>query len=221
MRVDRTVPPRGDTHVEQISVEGVAKSLQKMKSRKAGGPDNMQRKAWKIIGNTGVDCLRGVHKCYGEGRDARRMKKQHIDPYISEQGGIQDCSSYRGIRLASHTLKTATATDREVQERPERAGLCVHRFKEGSRQDDFQVTVGLHQGSALGPFLFAILIDCLTGSVQKESPWDIEARDVALNGEKETGVKMEEAEMSMFVYTLGETRMDKIGNEVMRKDIGV
>lgn len=35
--------------------------------------------------------------------------------------------------------------------------------------DDFEITVGLYQGSALGPFLFAILI-CLTGNIQKESP---------------------------------------------------
>lgn len=38
--------------------------------------------------------------------------------------------------------------------------------------DDFEITVGLYQGSALSPFLFAILI-CLTGNIQKESPSDM------------------------------------------------
>ena len=35
----------------------------------------------------------------------------------------------------------------------------------------FTVTVGLHQGSALSPFLFAILMDVLTNDVRKEAPW--------------------------------------------------
>ncbi|XP_047469473.1 uncharacterized protein LOC125025503 [Penaeus chinensis] len=40
--------------------------------------------------------------------------------------------------------------------------------------DDFEVTVALHQGSALSPFLFdRFLIDWLTRSVQNESPWDM------------------------------------------------
>ncbi|XP_047496506.1 uncharacterized protein LOC125044099 [Penaeus chinensis] len=50
--------------------------------------------------------------------------------------------------------------------------------------ESFQVKVGLHQGSALSPFLFAIVIDGLTEAVQKIAPWDLMfADDVALNGE--------------------------------------
>ena len=33
--------------------------------------------------------------------------------------------------------------------------------------------VGLHQGSALSPLLFAIIIDCLTAEVRKKSPWQM------------------------------------------------
>ncbi|XP_063610223.1 uncharacterized protein LOC134784115 [Penaeus indicus] len=39
--------------------------------------------------------------------------------------------------------------------------------------DSFQVKVGLHQGSALSPFLFALVIDCLTVAVQRTAPWDL------------------------------------------------
>ena len=37
----------------------------------------------------------------------------------------------------------------------------------------FKVEVGLHQGSALSPFLFAVLMDRLTDEVRLESPWNM------------------------------------------------
>ncbi|KAK3526333.1 hypothetical protein QTP70_024287, partial [Hemibagrus guttatus] len=37
--------------------------------------------------------------------------------------------------------------------------------------EEFNVEVGLHQGSALSPFLFAIVMDQLSEEVRQESPW--------------------------------------------------
>ena len=45
----------------------------------------------------------------------------------------------------------------------------------------FTVEVGLHQGSALSPFLFAIIMDVLTEGVRKSAPWQmLFADDVVL-----------------------------------------
>ena len=38
---------------------------------------------------------------------------------------------------------------------------------------EFQVGVGLHQSSAISPFLFAIIIDRLTEDIRKDAPWDM------------------------------------------------
>ena len=39
--------------------------------------------------------------------------------------------------------------------------------------EEFEVGVELHQGSALSPFLFAIVMDKLTVDIRKEAPWDM------------------------------------------------
>ena len=39
--------------------------------------------------------------------------------------------------------------------------------------EEFKVGVELHQGSALSPFLFAIIIDKLTEDIRKDVPWDM------------------------------------------------
>ena len=38
---------------------------------------------------------------------------------------------------------------------------------------EFKVVVGLHQGLAFSPFLFAIIIDRLTEDIRKNAPWDM------------------------------------------------
>ena len=37
--------------------------------------------------------------------------------------------------------------------------------------ESFKVEIGLHQGSALSPFLFAVIMDRLTDEVRREPPW--------------------------------------------------
>ena len=47
---------------------------------------------------------------------------------------------------------------------------------------EFKVGVGLHEGSALSPFLFAIIMDKLTEDIRKDAPWDmLLADDIVLS----------------------------------------
>ena len=46
----------------------------------------------------------------------------------------------------------------------------VVRCAVGTRES-FKVKVGLHQGSALSPFLFAVIMDRLTNEIRRKPPW--------------------------------------------------
>ncbi|KAK3507053.1 hypothetical protein QTP70_003306 [Hemibagrus guttatus] len=60
---------------------------------------------------------------------------------------------------------------RVVQDMYERSRTVV-RCAVG-QTEEFNVEVGLHQGSALSPFLFAIVMDQLSEEVRQESPWTL------------------------------------------------
>ena len=55
--------------------------------------------------------------------------------------------------------------------------------------NDFSIDVGLHQGLALSPFLFTILMNELTRGIQDEIPWCmLFADDIILINETKEGV---------------------------------
>ncbi|KAK3517909.1 hypothetical protein QTP70_027300 [Hemibagrus guttatus] len=58
---------------------------------------------------------------------------------------------------------------RVVQDMYERSRTVVRCVV--GQTEEFNVEVGLHQGSALNPFLFAIVMDQLSEEVRQESPW--------------------------------------------------
>ena len=55
--------------------------------------------------------------------------------------------------------------------------------------DDFLIKIGLHQGSALSPYLFALVMDEVTRDIQGDIPWCmLFADDVVLVDDSRTGV---------------------------------
>ena len=57
------------------------------------------------------------------------------------------------------------------------------------KRGEFRMTIGLHQGSAQSPYLFALIMNELTAHIQKEIPWCmLFADDIVLVNESRDGV---------------------------------
>ncbi|KAK3524930.1 hypothetical protein QTP86_011497 [Hemibagrus guttatus] len=81
--------------------------------------------------------------------------------------------------------------------------------------EEFKVEVGLHQGSALSPFLFAIVMDQLSEEVRQESPWTMMfADDIVICSESREQVE-ENLERWRFALERRGMKVSRSKNEYM------
>ncbi|KAK3536381.1 hypothetical protein QTP86_008856 [Hemibagrus guttatus] len=123
-----------------------------MKSGKAVGPDDIPVEVWKCLGEAAVEFLANLFN-----RVLENLEKAY-DRVPREE--LWYCMRKSGV---------AEKYVRVVQDMYERSRTVV-RCAVG-QTEEFNVEVGLHQGSALSPFLFAIVMDQLSKEVRQESPW--------------------------------------------------
>ncbi|KAK3549700.1 hypothetical protein QTP86_007171 [Hemibagrus guttatus] len=138
--------------VDKIRKDEVRKALKRMKSGKAVGPDDIPVEVWKCLGEAAVEFLASLFN-----RVLENLEKAY-DRVPREE--LWYCMRKSGI---------AEKYVRVVQDMYERSRTVV-RCAVG-QTEEFNVEVGLHQGSALSPFLFAIVMDQLSEEVRQESPW--------------------------------------------------
>ncbi|KAK3513042.1 hypothetical protein QTP70_000198 [Hemibagrus guttatus] len=138
--------------VDKIRKDEVRKALKRMKSGKAVGPDDIPVEVWKCLGEAAVEFLASLFN-----RVLENLEKAY-DRVPREE--LWYCMRKSGV---------AEKYVRVVQDIYERSRTVV-RCAVG-QTEEFNVEVGLHQGSALSPFLFAIVMDQLSEEVRQESPW--------------------------------------------------
>ncbi|KAK3561573.1 hypothetical protein QTP86_010656 [Hemibagrus guttatus] len=138
--------------VDKIRKDEVRKALTRMKSGKAVGPDDIPVEVWKCLGEAAVEFLANLFN-----RVLENLEKAY-DRVPREE--LWYCMRKSGV---------AEKYVRVVQDMYERSRTVV-RCAVGQTKE-FNVEVGLHQGSALSPFLFAIVMDQLSEEVRQESPW--------------------------------------------------
>ncbi|KAK3530982.1 hypothetical protein QTP70_007794 [Hemibagrus guttatus] len=142
-----------------------------MKSGKAVGPDDIPVEVWKCLGEAAVEFLASLFN-----RVLENLEKAY-DRVPREE--LWYCMRKSGV---------AEKYVRVVQDMYERSRTVV-RCAVG-QTEEFKVEVGLHQGSALNPFLFAIVMDQLSEEVRQGSPWTmIFADDIVICSESREQVE--------------------------------
>lgn len=255
-----TILPCLEGPVEAISPQEVKVAIQKMKNRKATGPDEIPAELWKSMGDIGVAWLT---KLFNEILITTKIpdmwRSSNLIPFYKNKGDVADCGNYRGIKLTSHTLKIwecvlVKRLTKITNITPNQCGFtsgvstidAIHSVKilmekyKARKQDlhlifidlekafdrvprgliwqalraqliqehyvqliqdlyhnvttrvvspagiskPFEIRVGVHQGSALSPLLFNLVMDYITADIQKPAPWSLlYADDVVLVAE--------------------------------------
>ncbi|KAK3518697.1 hypothetical protein QTP70_008580 [Hemibagrus guttatus] len=138
--------------VDKIRKDEFRKALKRMKSGEAVGPDDIPVEVWKCLGEAAVEFLTSLFN-----RVLENLEKAY-DRVPREE-----------LWYCMRKSEVAEKYVRVVQDMYERSRTVV-RCAVG-QTEEFKVEVGLHQGSALSPFLFAIMMDQLSEEVRQESPW--------------------------------------------------
>ena len=229
-----------------ISESEVKIQLEKMKNRKATGPDEFPIEVVKSLGQTGLAWMTAVLQDVQENGIPPEWRKSKITPLYKQKGDPLNCSNYRGIKLLSHCLKlyerVIEARLREMSKISSRQYgfqkgksttqpmFCLRILQEKMREhqkdihmvfvdlekaydtvprdliwyclrkrgvpeayvsaikdmykdcktsvvtsvgetDEMEIEVGLHQGSALSPYLFIMILDVITEEIQEDTPW--------------------------------------------------
>ncbi|KAK3505975.1 hypothetical protein QTP70_025472, partial [Hemibagrus guttatus] len=184
--------------VDKIRKDEVRKALKRMKSGKAVGPDDLPVEVWKCLGEAAVEFLASLFNrvLESERMDRRRGQRYGFMPRKSTTDAIFALrilmEKYRDGQKELHCVfvDLEKAYDRVPREElwycmrksgvAEKYVRVVQDMYERSRTvvrcavgqtEEFNVEVGLHQGSALSPFLFAMVMDQLSEEVRQESPW--------------------------------------------------
>ncbi|KAK3507091.1 hypothetical protein QTP70_005315 [Hemibagrus guttatus] len=182
--------------VDKIRKDEVRKALKRMKSGKAVGPDDIPVEVWKCLGEAAVEFLASLFN-----RVLENLEKAY-DRVPREE--LWYCMRKSGV---------AEKYVRVVQDMYERSRTVV-RCAVG-QTEEFNVEVGLHQGSALSPFLFAIVMDQLSEEVRQESPWTMMfADDIVICSESREQVE-ENLERWRFVLERRGMKVSRSKTEYM------
>ncbi|KAK3568353.1 hypothetical protein QTP86_004945 [Hemibagrus guttatus] len=181
---------------DKIRKDEVRKDLKRMKSGKAVGPDNIPVEVWKCLGEAAVEFLTSLFN-----RVLENLEK------------VYDRVPREALWYCMRKSGVAEKYVRVVQDMYERSRTVV-RCAVG-QTEEFKVEVGLHQGSALSHFLFAIVMDQLSEEVRQESPLTmIFADDIVICSESREQVE-ENLERWRFVLERRGMKVSRSKTEYM------
>ncbi|XP_071739679.1 uncharacterized protein [Rutidosis leptorrhynchoides] len=191
---------RNNNFCRRIIQGEVRSELRKMGRNKAVGPDQIPIEAWRCLGDDGVRWLTYLfNKTLRSYKMPTEWRLSEIIPIYKNKGDAQICENQFGFMPghssieAIHILRSVMEKYREKQKGLEMVFLDLEKAYDSVPRKLIWKTlnvrgipkVGLHQGSALSPFLFALILDELSQGIQENIPWClIFADDIVLVSEQ-------------------------------------
>ncbi|XP_066959225.1 uncharacterized protein [Macrobrachium rosenbergii] len=162
------------------------RALSKMKNGKAPGPSEFQIEMIKVLGHG----LKVLERILDERlREIAKIGKQQYG-FIVRQ--LQEKRLEGNQELYCAFIDLEKAYDRLPKEvmfcclrkrkAPEKLARLVEMIFQGTstrvitavgETENFEVSVGVHQGSALSPFLFVLVMDVLSEEIRNEVLWEL------------------------------------------------
>ena len=91
---------------EPISKDEIKETLKKMTNGNVEGLDQIPVEVWKYLGEEGLECLTEFFNViFRTAKMSREWKFSTVIQLYKNKCDIQNCNSYRSIKLLSHTMK--------------------------------------------------------------------------------------------------------------------
>nr|GFA95116.1 retrovirus-related Pol polyprotein LINE-1 [Tanacetum cinerariifolium] len=112
-----------------------------MRRNKAVGPDQIPIKSWRNLGAVGISWLTSLfNKIFTSVKMPEEWRLSDVIPIFKNNGDVQVCNNYRGIKLLSHTMKLC---ERVIERRLRRETLVRRRQSAPVRRVEVLVVDGM------------------------------------------------------------------------------
>jgi hypothetical protein len=92
--------------VHRIQESEVKDALKRMKGGKAMGPDEIPIEVWRSLGDVVIVWLTKLfNPIFQSNKMPDEWRRSILVPIFKNKGDVQSCTSYRGVKLRSHTMK--------------------------------------------------------------------------------------------------------------------
>ncbi|XP_042890365.1 uncharacterized protein LOC122265229 [Penaeus japonicus] len=178
--------------VAGVTQDELKEALKKMKRDKALGPDNIPIQAWISLEEAGVGHLTSLfNKILAGDRIPDEWRKSTLMPIYKTKVDVQDCGSYQAYDRVPreelwHCMRESSIPEVYVRVVQDIYNECMTAVRSVvGTTEGYNMEVGLHQGSALSPFLFAVIMDKLTDGLRRAAPRSMMfADDTVLRSER-------------------------------------